>query len=233
MAYTPMAGLLAVLSVAAPSPQGRPPQIDTGTTSTLSVDEYLFEKYLKTPKFDKKDFTSKDPKAAALLDMPLRSFVIGCMFKEFKMTVYAMFKALDMAGYHPGFTSGFRDDYRQQLITYGTRAKIGDSYHGGSNRGGCGHGTAIDIVSIDGSTRDEQFEKSEAIWRWIDRNGSKFKVFRPSKLHIKDPSHVQMIQGDHEQGRTRVAHAGKHKHRFSKHSKHHRHFAGHKNSARG
>jgi len=233
MAYTPMIGLLAALSVAAPAPEEKPPQTDQSTMSTQDVDGYLFERYLETPKFDKKDFTSKDPKAAALLDMTLEQYVIGGMDKSFRQKLYVAFKAMEEAGLNPGITSGFRDNYRQQLIISGVRAKVGNSFHGGSSHGGYGHGLAVDIVSLDGKTRAEQQNYSEKLWRWIDKFGRQLGLIRPYP-NFDDP-HVAPVTSEeaYVHGR-RVAHAGKHKHhRFAKHGKHGKHFAGHKSTVRG
>jgi hypothetical protein len=52
-------------------------------------------------------------------------------------------------------TSGFRDDYRQELAN-GNKAAPDSSYHGGSRRGGYGHGLAADLVSVKGDTRAER-----------------------------------------------------------------------------
>ncbi len=49
----------------------------------------------------------------------------------------------------PGITSAFRDDYRQSIAS-GRKAASDSSYHGGSRRGGYGHGIAADLVSVKG-----------------------------------------------------------------------------------
>jgi hypothetical protein len=54
---------------------------------------------------------------------------------------------MDDAGLGPGITSG--DDYRQSLVS-GLKAATDRSYHGGSFRGGYGHGLAADLVSVNG-----------------------------------------------------------------------------------
>jgi hypothetical protein len=79
----------------------------------------------------------------------------------------AVFRALDDAGLAPGMTSGFRDDYRQSMAS-GHKAATGNSYHGGSRRGGYGHGLAADVVSVKGETRSERWISSEILWKWID-----------------------------------------------------------------
>ena len=100
------------------------------------------------------DFTWKDPHAAQKAGMSLVQYVIGGMDRGFKVRLYHLFRALDDAGLAPGMTSGFRGDYRQSIAS-GKKAATGNSYHGGSRRGGYGHGLAADVVSVKGETRFE------------------------------------------------------------------------------
>jgi hypothetical protein len=108
------------------------------------------------------DFTWKDAKAAQKAGMSLMDYVIGGMERSFKLKLYHALHALDDAGPSPGITSGFRDDYRQSLAS-GNKAAIDSSYHGGSRRGGHGHGVAVDLVSTKGETRLEHFSSSEKL----------------------------------------------------------------------
>jgi hypothetical protein len=89
-------------------------------------------------------------------------------------------------------TSGFRDDYRQSIAT-GNKAATGRSYHGGSMRGGYGHGMAADIVSMKGETRAERWVSTEALWKWVDDNGRQFGIGRP--YLDRDPPHVGPVDG--------------------------------------
>ena len=79
---------------------------------------------------------------------------IGGMDRGFRLRLYHLFRALDDAGLDPGMTSGFRDDYRQSIAS-GNKAATNRSYHGGSLRGGYGHGLAADVVSVKGQTTAE------------------------------------------------------------------------------
>jgi len=63
------------------------------------------------------DFTWKDPQAAQRAGMSLVEYVIGGMDRDFKVSLYHLFRALDDAGLAPGMTSGFRDDYRQSIAS--------------------------------------------------------------------------------------------------------------------
>ncbi len=81
-----------------------------------------------------------------------------------------MLRAADDAGLSPGITSGFRDDYRQSIAS-GLKAASNRSYHGGSLRGGYGHGLAADIVSTSGATHAQRLVSSRALWKWIDTHG--------------------------------------------------------------
>ncbi len=103
------------------------------------------------------DFTWKDPHAAEKAGMSVAQYVIGGMDRGFKVRLYHLFRALDDAGLAPGMTSGFRDDYRQSIAS-GNKAATGNSYHGGSRRGGYGHGLAADVVSVKGETRSERWQ---------------------------------------------------------------------------
>ena len=74
---------------------------------------------------------------------------------------------MDEAGLMPGITSAFRDDYRQSIAS-GNKAASDSSYHGGSRRGGYGHGLAVDIVSVKGENRIQRSASSEELWKWVD-----------------------------------------------------------------
>jgi hypothetical protein len=143
-------------------------------------------------KFVVDDFTWKDPHAAEHAGMPVAQYVIGGMDRAFKVRLYHLFHALQDAGLAPGMTSGFRDDYRQSIAS-GNKAASNRSYHGGSLRGGYGHGLAADIVSVKGETRSERFASSEILWKWIDAHGKEYGIGRP--YLDKDPPHVGPIDG--------------------------------------
>ena len=147
------------------------------------------------------DFTWKDPNAAQKAGMSLLQYVIGGMDRGFKVRLYHLFRALDDAGLAPGMTSGFRDDYRQSIAS-GNKAVTGNSYHGGSRRGGYGHGLAADVVSVKGVTRFERCSSSERMWKWIDAHGKEFGIGRP--YLDKDPPHIAPIDGKEYADKRRV-----------------------------
>ena len=138
------------------------------------------------------DFTWKDPQAAQRAGMSLVEYVIGGMDRDFKVRLYHLCRALDDAGLAPGMTSGFRDDYRQSIAS-GNKAATDSSYHGGTRRGGFGHGLAADLVSVKGETLSERSNSSESLWKWIDAHGKEFGIGRP--YLDKDPPHVAPIDG--------------------------------------
>jgi hypothetical protein len=138
------------------------------------------------------DFTWKDPDAAEKAGMSVAQYVIGGIDPGFKVRLYHLFRALDDAGLAPGMTSGFRDDYRQSIAS-GNKAVTGNSYHGGSRRGGYGHALAADVVSVKGETRSERCRSSERMWKWIDAHGGEFGIGRP--YLDKDPPHIAPIDG--------------------------------------
>jgi hypothetical protein len=142
--------------------------------------------------------------------MPMMDYVIGGMDRSFKLKLFHVLRAADEAGLSPGITSAFRDDYRQSLAS-GLKAATDRSYHGGSSRGGYGHGLAADIVSVKGETRDQRYSSSENLWKWIDAHGEEFGIGRP--YLDRDPPHVAPIDGleyAHHRG-TEARHAGSEK----------------------
>jgi hypothetical protein len=187
----------------------------------LCIDRYLYAVYERTPKLDTvkesqqvkvtvkkngktrtvtktvvklvdEDFGWKDPKAAERAGMSLQDYVIGGMDPGFKVKLYHALRAMDDAGLMPGITSGFRDDYRQSIAS-GKKAASDSSYHGGSRRGGYGHGLAADLVSVKGDTRAQRWITSEALWQWVDAHGQEYGVGRPYR--DRDPPHVGPIDG--------------------------------------
>jgi hypothetical protein len=185
------------------------------------VDDYLWSLYERTPKVDtnkvterikktvkKKgktrtvfttitkyiigDFTWKDPIAAKRAGMSTKDYVIGGMDRGFKLKLYRALRAMDDAGLMPGITSAFRDDYRQAIAT-GNKAASDSSYHGGSRRGGFGHGLAADLVSVKGETRMERWVSSDELWKWIDAHEKELAIGRPYR--DRDPPHVGPIDG--------------------------------------
>jgi hypothetical protein len=187
----------------------------------VCIDQYLWSLYERTPKVDTikveerikvkvknkgktrtavktltkyitEDFGWKDPKAAQKAGMSLKDYVIGGMDWDFRRKLYDALRVMDGAGLSPGITSGFRDDYRQELAN-GNKAAPDSSYHGGSRRGGYGHGLAADLVSVKGETRAERCMWSEILWKWIDAHEKELGIGRP--YLDMDPPHVASIDG--------------------------------------
>lgn len=138
------------------------------------------------------DFTWKDPHAAEKIGMPMMDYVIGGMDRSFKLKLFHALYAAEQAGLSPGITSAFRDDYRQSIAS-GMKAASDRSYHGGSSRGGYGHGLAADVVSVKGATKAERWVSTEALWKWIDAHGKEYGIGRP--YLDRDPPHVGPIDG--------------------------------------
>jgi hypothetical protein len=160
------------------------------------------------------DFGWKDPKAAEHANMPVTEYVIGGMDREFKLRLFRLLLAAEQAGLSPGITSAFRDNYRQSIAS-GLKAADDRSFHGGSLRGGYGHGLAADIVSVNGATRAMRQASSETLWNWVDKHGKEYGVGRP--YHDHDPPHVGPIDGSeyvsrHAGGRSRHAAASRPRH---------------------
>ncbi len=185
------------------------------------IDEYLWSLYERAPKVDTvketekkkvtvekngksrtitktetklvaENFAWKDPQAAEKAGMSIKEYVIGGMDRDFKLRLYRALRALDRVGLVPGITSAFRDDYRQSLAS-GLHAASNRSFHGGSLRGGYGHGLAADVVSVKGNTSAERWAASEQLWKWVDVHGKEFGIGRP--YLNKDPGHCAPIDG--------------------------------------
>jgi hypothetical protein len=205
-----------------PKPAVRPVETPNEClVAEICIDEYLWSLYERTPKIDtnkvterikvkvkKKgktrtviktttkyvvgDFTWKDPIAAQRAGMSLKDYVIGGMDRGFKLKLYRALRAMDDAGLMPGITSAFRDDYRQSIVS-GHKATSDSSYHGGSRRGGYGHGLAADVVSVKGETRMQRYASSAELWKWIDAHEKELGIGRP--YLDRDPPHVGPIDG--------------------------------------
>jgi hypothetical protein len=187
----------------------------------ICIDDYLWAMYERTPKIDtnkvterikvkvkKKgktrtvtktvtkyvtgDFTWKDPAAAKRAGMSLKDYVIGGMDRRFRLKLFHALRAMEDAGLMPGITSAFRDDYRQ-AIAVGNKAASDSSFHGGSRRGGYGHGMAVDLVSVKGENRSQRWVSTVELWKWIDANEKMLGVGRP--YLDRDPPHVVPIDG--------------------------------------
>jgi hypothetical protein len=162
----------------------------TASAIQETVDQYLWDVYLRKPvKSDSTgDFTWKDQAAAKRLGLSVRSYVIGGMDPDFREQLYHAGRAMDANGLHWSMLSAFRDDYRQGLAA-GFKAHGGNSLHGGSRAtGGYGHGRAIDIASTEG--------EGEAIWHWIDVHGTRYGLLRP--MTRIDPAHIQARGSFHD-----------------------------------
>jgi hypothetical protein len=195
--------------------------LDECLVADICIDRYLWALYQRTPKEDTvkvherrkvtvrrkhktvtvtksftrlvdEDFTWKDPKAAEKVGMPMMDYVIGGMDRSFKLKLFYTLHAAERAGLSPGITSAFRDDYRQSIAS-GLKAASDRSYHGGSFRGGYGHGLAADVVSAKGGTRAQRWIATENLWKWIDARGKEFGIGRP--YLDRDPPHLAPIDG--------------------------------------
>ena len=187
----------------------------------VCVDRYLWALYQRTPKEDTvkveekrqvtvkrkgkmvavtrtfsrradQDFAWKDPNAAEKAGMSMQDYVIGGMDRDFKLKLFHMLHVAEANGLSPGITSAFRDDYRQSIAS-GLKAASDRSYHGGSLRGGYGHGMAADVVSVNGATRAQRLTSTQAFWKWIDANGKEYGIGRP--YLDRDPPHVGPTDG--------------------------------------
>jgi hypothetical protein len=196
--------------------------VDECMVAQNCIDRYLWSLYERTPKIDTikvseqtkvsvkrkgktkivsktitklvdEDFAWKDPNAAKRAGMSAEDYVIGGMDSNFRVTLYHALRSLDDAGLMPGIMCAFRDDYRQTIAT-GLKAQTDRSYHGGSFRGGYGHGLAADIVSVKGKTRAERLASSQQLWKWIDTHEKELGIARP--YLDRDPPHVGPVDGE-------------------------------------
>ena len=229
--------------------------LDECFVADICMDRYLWALYQRTPKEDTvkeeerrkvtvrkrgklvtvtrtitkhidEEFSWKDRKAAERARMSMIDYVFGGMDQGFRRRLYYLLHAAEEAGLSPGITSAFRDDYRQSIAS-GLKAADDRSYHGGSSRGGYGHGLAADVVSVKGETRAQRLASSETLWKWIDSHGREFGIGRPYLDH--DPPHVGPIDGKEyashhpgtsarETSRSRDRHAAS-RHHVTKHAR--------------
>jgi hypothetical protein len=211
--------------------------LDECLVADICIDRYLWALYQRTPKVDTikvherrkvtvkkrgkmvtvtkvlpgssmRTSRGKDPKAAEKAGMPMMDYVIGGMDRSFKLRLFHALRAAEEAGLSPGITSAFRDDYRQSIAS-GLKAASDRSYHGGSFRGGYGHGLAADAVSVKGETQAQRWISTESLWKWIDAHGKEFGIGRP--YLDKDPPHMAPIDGKEyaaHHRETKARHAG-------------------------
>src|SRR5215471_13147491 len=106
-------------------------RVPLGAERTPKVDTNKVTKQIKTTVKTKKgktrtvtktttdyvvaDFTWKDPAAAQKVGISVKDYVIGGMDRGFKLKLFRALRMMDDAGFMPGITSAFRDDYRQSI----------------------------------------------------------------------------------------------------------------------
>jgi len=173
-----------------PAPARPVKPVKTIAATLQEVDDYLWDVYQRAPikKDGAGDFTWKDPAAAKRMGMSMKTYTIVGMDPDFREQLYHAGRAMDDAGIRWSMLSAFRDDYRQSIAA-GIKAGNSNSLHGGKARtGGYGHGQAVDITTAEGD--------DGTVWRWIDRNGAKYGLYRPMPGY--DPAHVQPRQNWHQ-----------------------------------
>jgi D-alanyl-D-alanine carboxypeptidase len=224
----------------------------------ICIDRYLWALYQRTPKEDTikeeehrkatvkkkgklvtvtrtitkhvdEDFAWKDHKAAARAGLSMMDYVFGGVDQSFRRRLFYLLHAAEEAGLSPGITSAFRDDYRQSIAS-GLKAADDRSYHGGSSRGGYGHGLAADVVSVKGETRAQRQTSSETLWKWIDTHGKEFGIGRP--YLDRDPPHVAPIDGKEYASHHPGTSAREASHSRDRHATRHHHVTKHTKTAR-
>jgi hypothetical protein len=150
-------------------------------TVTKTVSRFMLE-----------DFEWKDTAAAGKARMSPQDYVIGGMDQKFRVRLYHALHTLEEVGFLPGITSAFRDDYRQTIAS-GRKAMSDRSFHGGSYRGGYGHGLAADIVSVKGDTHAERLLSSDQMWKFVDAHEKELGIGRPYLDY--DAPHVAPLDG--------------------------------------
>jgi hypothetical protein len=176
---------------ASPTELASQPDAASPSAPVDEVKAYLWSVYQRsTTKVDGHgDFTWKDVSAAGRSGLSVEDYVIGGLDPDFRELLFAAGHAMDAAGIGWTILSGFRDDFRQDL-TSGLKARVNNSFHGGSEAtGGYRHGCAVDLASVDRPSDDK-------VWNWVDRKGREFDLFRP--LRAADPAHTLPLAGWHE-----------------------------------
>jgi hypothetical protein len=212
----------------------RPTEIADNVTAQ-DVDDYLYPLYQQTIIADYGGpFPEKDVRAAFRVGMTRKQYVIGGIKRELKNRLYCLFRAAEDSGFLPGIKAGFRDDFRQAMVSdklelRGRKIKVpkarpGWSYHGGSIiTRGWGDGQAIDVASrslywSDNWYADNVQEQSNwPFYTWIDWVGCNISGLGRPYLY-KDAPHVALCSGPEYQSKTglrarlvALAHKAQHK----------------------
>jgi hypothetical protein len=174
----------------------------------ICIDEYLWSLYERTPKIDTNKVTQRIKMAVKkkgktrTVVKTMTKYVVGDF--TWKDPIAAQRAGMSLKDY----ASAFRDDYRQSIAA-GRKAASDSSYHGGSRRGGYGHGLAVDLVSVKGDTRMQRYASSQELWKWLDAHEKELGVGRPYR--DRDPPHVGPIDGKEyiaKRGGAKVLRAG-------------------------
>lgn len=216
--------LVAVATLFAPVAQADEPTME-------EVDAYLFERYEWSVKWDRRDYTFKDPFIAVKMGRTLQGYVIGQMKSWFKVLLYKAGRAMDEVGIPMCLTAGHRGPERERLIDKDDKGHgVLHSYHG--------LGLAADVVACPEEGKD-RYENNRLVWRWIDEHGRKYGLGRPygnwdrphvgpiagreyaDKTSIRlrsgteiEPPRVTRVAKVKKHKTTRVAHNKKYKKRF-------------------
>lgn len=161
----------------------------TASQVAQQVMDSLFSNYQAASHTDRGGAFGYKDVAAAQQDgnKTLEQEVIGGMSPDFQKRLFNLIQEAKAQGINIGINSGYRDDYRQSLITQGVFAQPGHSNHGGSRTGGYGTGIAADLVGVSGTS-------NEAVWNYVDAHGQQLGLTRlPASSN--DPSHVQSVGG--------------------------------------
>jgi hypothetical protein len=173
---------------ASPTELASQPDAASPSAPVDEVKAYLWSVYQRSPtKVDGRgDFTWKEVSAAGRSGLSVEDYVIGGLDPDFRELLFVAGHAMDAAGIGWTILSGFRDDFRQDL-TSGLKARVNNSFHGGSEAtGGYRHGCAVDLASVDRLSDGK-------VWNWVDRKGREFDLFRP--LRAADPAHTLPMAG--------------------------------------
>src|SRR5262249_58073680 len=130
--------------------------------------------------------TWKDPAAAQKVGMSVKDYVIGGMDRGFKLKLFRALRMMDDAGFMPGITSAFRDDYRQSIAA-GHKAASDSSFHGGGRRRAALPRAGPPLLRRAGATPPPPFAPAAGAWRWGGARETKPGVGRPPPRRCTPP----------------------------------------------
>ena len=158
-----------------------------GSVNLGAVDDWLMSRYTGA------GVRWKDEQSAKKYNMNLQDYVIRGIDPKIRMEMYEYGQKFEKeTGKKFTVNTGFRDDYRQSLITSGVRARVGASQHGGSSARPKNEAAIIQYgQAMAAYGNGGAFDTNSDFTHWLNRNRRPDSGIAPTGLNIRnDPYHV-------------------------------------------